>query len=67
MKVYRVVIEYSEPVMGEITLFAKTEEDAINIIRKRLEAVTDLKIIEIEEKDSLPDQYLSQDDPQTSH
>jgi hypothetical protein len=52
-----VTIEYMEPVMGEVTLWADSPEEAVNTIRANLSHYT-VDIKEVTELDSLPDDLV---------
>lgn len=55
MKIYQVVITYMEPVDAVITLYAETEEEAINLVRKQISAsLGTIEIKEVEELHDLP-------------
>lgn len=59
MKVFRIIISYTEPVMGEVVMHAATEEEAINALRASLPGHT-VEIEEIEELDDIPDEYIDE-------
>ena len=50
-------IEYMEPVMGEVTLWADSPEEAVNTIRANLSHYT-VDIKEVTLLDSLPDDLV---------
>ena len=61
MKVYRVTVEYMDPVMGDITLWADSEEEACNTVRNSIPGYTvEIKeIVELTPND-LPEAYFNQ-------
>ena len=55
MKIYQVVITYMEPTEAVITLYAETEEKAINLVRKQISpSLGSIEIKEVEELHDLP-------------
>jgi len=55
MKVYQVIIQYLEPVDAAVTLYANSEEEAVNLIRKQwAENNIEVKIIGVEELEDIP-------------
>jgi hypothetical protein len=55
LKIFQVVITYLEPTEAVITLYAQTEEEAINLVRKQISpSLGTIEIKEVEELHDLP-------------
>lgn len=58
-KLYKVLVSYLEPTQAEISLYAKSEEEAINIILDQSEKLVNVKIETIQDMgEERPDNYV---------